>query len=219
MPRGTRRRRLLSVDVPSQGSARGRTYAVARRVPQEKQTNSRPAPGPSPSSSIINHGERNHQGLGNAFVFLDTTVSDFFCKGIRTHHQQQTAQAPAQDGNAARLAPAPSSTTYRPSRTVLGESRTCYYPAKPGRIVRGRGMGQGYVLVSHSGTHLFHRIEATQSKARRQIVSDMTPEEILNRAIAGSIFCGAHANVEAYPRDDGPRSYRVHAGQGICGCS
>ena len=40
------------------------------------------------------------------------------------------------------------------------------------------GMGQGYVLVSHSGTHLFHRIEATQSKARRQIVSDMTPEEM-----------------------------------------
>ena len=39
-------------------------------------------------------------------------------------------------------------------------------------------MGQGYVLVSHSGTHLFHRIEATQSKARRQIVSDMTPEEM-----------------------------------------
>ena len=28
------------------------------------------------------------------------------------------------------------------------------------------------------GTHLFHRIEATQSKARRQIVSDMTPEEM-----------------------------------------
>ena len=115
---------------------------VARRVPQEKQTNSRPAPGPSPSSSIINHGERNHQGLGNAFVFLDTTVSAFFCKGIRTHYQQQTAQAPAQDANAARLAPAPSSTTYRPSRTVLGESRTCYYPAKPGRIVRGRGWGR-----------------------------------------------------------------------------
>ena len=39
-------------------------------------------------------------------------------------------------------------------------------------------MGQGYVLVSHSGTHLFHRIEATQSKARRQIVSDMTPEKM-----------------------------------------
>ena len=39
-------------------------------------------------------------------------------------------------------------------------------------------MGQGYALVSHSGTHLFHRIEATQSKARRQIVSDMTPEKM-----------------------------------------
>ena len=39
-------------------------------------------------------------------------------------------------------------------------------------------MEQGYVLMSHSGTYLFHRIEATQSKARRQIVSDMTPKEM-----------------------------------------
>ena len=39
-------------------------------------------------------------------------------------------------------------------------------------------MKDSYVLVSHSGTHLFHRIEATQSKARRQIVSDMTPEKM-----------------------------------------
>ena len=47
---------------------------VANPSCPKKQTNSRPAPGPSPSSSIINHGERNHQGLGNAYVFLDTTA-------------------------------------------------------------------------------------------------------------------------------------------------
>ena len=45
--------------------------------------------------------------------------------------------------------------------------------------------------------------------AKQPIMAD------LNRAIAGSIFGGAHANAEAYPRDDGPRSYRVMLGKEV----
>ena len=151
---------------------------VARRVPQEKQTNSRPAPGPSPSSSIINHGERNHQGLGNAFVFLDTTVSAFFLQ--RDTYTLPTANSASTSTGRERGSTGSRSEQYDVQAISYGLGRISYLllssEARPHRT--RTGMGQGYVLVSHSGTHLFHRIEATQSKARRQIVSDMTPEKM-----------------------------------------
>ena len=90
----------------------------------------------------------------------------------------QKGRVLAQDGNAARLGSR--SEQYDVRAISYGLERISYLllssEARPHRT--RTGMGQGYALVSHSGTHLFHRIEATQSKARRQIVSDMTPEEM-----------------------------------------
>ena len=53
----------------------------ARRVQKYKRTQGRRA-GPSPSFIYHYDGERNHQGLGNAFVFLDTTALAMLCRSV-----------------------------------------------------------------------------------------------------------------------------------------
>ena len=99
------------------------------------------------------------------------------CKVLASSHQHLMAEAPT---GRERGSTGSRSEQYDVQAISYGLGRISYLllssEARPHRT--RTGMEQGYVLVSHSGTHLFHRIEATQSKARRQIVSDMTPEEM-----------------------------------------
>ena len=66
-------------------------YAVLSKNTNELKTG---APGPSPSFIYHYDGERNHQGLGNAFVFLDTTALAMLCRSVLSsaeyHNRKET---------------------------------------------------------------------------------------------------------------------------------
>ena len=45
------------------------------------------------------HGERNHQGLGNAFVFLDTTVSAVLALEVSAKRTSNAARGAEKNGS------------------------------------------------------------------------------------------------------------------------
>ena len=63
------------------------------------------------------HGELNHQGLGNAFVFLDTTRSYARTRRMKTRESERGGAAPKACSQTRRkLAKSkPSKTTFRPT--------------------------------------------------------------------------------------------------------
>ena len=70
-----------------------RRAVLIASCPKYKRTQDRRA-GPSPSFIYHYDGERNHQGLGNVFVFLDTTALAMLCRSVLSsaeyHNRKET---------------------------------------------------------------------------------------------------------------------------------